>query len=91
MELNRLVFPCPSASYSHESMEGKLIYVPKPDAKHSVVGPYGSTPKSRLLIQKTVPKVQMKTIPVNQKEEDTSLCSTSSADEGDIGEMEERT
>ena len=31
MELNRLVFPCPTPSYSHESMKGKIIYIPKND------------------------------------------------------------
>jgi len=29
MELNRLVFPCPPSTYTHESLEGRLIYVPK--------------------------------------------------------------
>lgn len=29
MELNRLVFPRPSSSYTHETMKGRLIYVPK--------------------------------------------------------------
>ena len=29
MELNRIVFPRPLSSYSHETMKGKLIYIPK--------------------------------------------------------------
>ena len=29
MELNSLVFPAPTPSYTHESLKGKLIYVPK--------------------------------------------------------------
>lgn len=29
MELNRLVFPSPSSSYTHEMMNGKLLYIPK--------------------------------------------------------------
>mmetsp|Transcript_24188 Transcript_24188/g.18417 ORF Transcript_24188/g.18417 Transcript_24188/m.18417 type:complete len:90 (+) Transcript_24188:1-270(+) len=31
MELNRLVFPRPASSYTHENMKGKLIYIPKFD------------------------------------------------------------
>lgn len=29
MELNRLVFPRPTPSYSHSSLKGRIIYVPK--------------------------------------------------------------
>lgn len=29
MELNRLVFPRPKSSYTHESMRGKILYIPK--------------------------------------------------------------
>jgi len=29
MELNSLVFPAPKPSYSHESLAGKLLYIPK--------------------------------------------------------------
>ena len=29
MELNRLVFPKPTSSYTHDSMKGKIIYIPK--------------------------------------------------------------
>lgn len=31
MELNRLVFPRPPSAYTHDSMKGKLFYVPKFD------------------------------------------------------------
>ena len=29
MEFNRLVFPCPRSSYTHESLKGKILYIPK--------------------------------------------------------------
>lgn len=29
MELNRIIFPAPISSYSHESLKGKLIYIPR--------------------------------------------------------------
>jgi hypothetical protein len=40
MELNRLVFPRPASSYTHETMKGKIIYVPKYEIVENIATPF---------------------------------------------------
>ena len=54
MELNKLVFPSPSPSYTHDSMEGKLLYIPKfPIADLLSSRPENSPPSPFVLGDKT--------------------------------------